>query len=92
MEPTGSGLGGDCYARDAFYEGRIARTIDGYFKRIGGWLSLEDLRAHRSEWVEPLRWRPMQGQTQIIVNRVDYGLDIQAAGAAPADEAGLAAR
>ncbi len=40
--------------RDAFYEGSIARVIDGYFKRIGGWLSLEDLRAHRSEWVEPL--------------------------------------
>ncbi len=40
--------------RDEFYEGPIARVIDGYFKRIGGWLSLEDLRAHRSEWVEPL--------------------------------------
>ena len=40
--------------RDAFYEGPIARIIDGYFKRIGGWLSLEDLRSHRSEWVEPL--------------------------------------
>ncbi|MGD0490965.1 MAG: gamma-glutamyltransferase family protein [Steroidobacteraceae bacterium] len=40
--------------RDAFYEGAIARIIDAYFKRIGGWLSLEDLRAHKSEWVEPL--------------------------------------
>jgi gamma-glutamyltranspeptidase/glutathione hydrolase len=40
--------------RDVFYEGSIARIIDAYFKRIGGWLSLEDLRAHRSEWVEPL--------------------------------------
>jgi gamma-glutamyltranspeptidase/glutathione hydrolase len=40
--------------RDAFYEGPIAQAIDGYFKRIGGWLSLEDLRAHRSEWVDPL--------------------------------------
>jgi gamma-glutamyltranspeptidase/glutathione hydrolase len=40
--------------RDAFYEGPIARAIDGYFKRIGGWLSLEDLRAHASEWAEPL--------------------------------------
>jgi gamma-glutamyltranspeptidase/glutathione hydrolase len=40
--------------RDAFYEGPIARIIDGYFKRIGGWLSLEDLRAHESEWVKPL--------------------------------------
>jgi len=40
--------------RDAFYEGPIARTIDAYFKRIGGWLSYEDLKAHRSEWTRPL--------------------------------------
>ncbi|HEX4152370.1 MAG TPA: gamma-glutamyltransferase family protein [Steroidobacteraceae bacterium] len=40
--------------RDAFYEGSIALTIDAYFKRIGGWLTLDDLRTHRSEWVEPL--------------------------------------
>ena len=40
--------------RDAFYEGPIADTIDAYFKRIGGWLSREDLRAHHAEWVEPL--------------------------------------
>lgn len=41
--------------RDAFYEGEIARTIDRYFKRIGGWLRHEDLKAHRSEWIEPHR-------------------------------------
>ena len=29
-------------------------TIDAYFKRIGGWLSAEDLREHHAEWVEPL--------------------------------------
>jgi gamma-glutamyltranspeptidase/glutathione hydrolase len=40
--------------RDAFYEGAIAHTIAAYFKRIGGWLSLEDLVAHRGEWLEPL--------------------------------------
>jgi len=40
--------------RDAFYEGPIARTIDAYFKRIGGWLAYDDLRAQRAEWVEPL--------------------------------------
>lgn len=39
--------------RDAFYEGEIARTIDAYFKRIGGWLRYEDLAAHKSEWIEP---------------------------------------
>lgn len=39
--------------RDVFYEGEVARTIDTYFKRIGGWLSRSDLAAHRSEWTEP---------------------------------------
>jgi gamma-glutamyltranspeptidase/glutathione hydrolase len=37
----------------AFYEGEIANGIDAYFKRIGGWLSAEDLAAHRTEWVTP---------------------------------------
>ena len=40
--------------RDAFYDGPIAKTIDAYFKRIGGWLSYEDLRDHHAEWVDPL--------------------------------------
>ncbi len=40
--------------RDAFYDGPIAHTIDAYFKRIGGWLSSEDLRDHHSEWLDPL--------------------------------------
>ena len=40
--------------RDAFYQGRIARTIDAYFKANGGFLSYEDLAAHRGEWVEPV--------------------------------------
>jgi gamma-glutamyltranspeptidase/glutathione hydrolase len=40
--------------RDTFYDGPIAKTIDAYFKRIGGWLSAEDLREHRAEWDEPL--------------------------------------
>jgi len=40
--------------RDAFYDGPIAQTIDTYFKRIGGWLSADDLRDHHAEWVEPL--------------------------------------
>jgi gamma-glutamyltranspeptidase / glutathione hydrolase len=40
--------------RDAFYDGPTAKTIDAYFKRIGGWLSYEDLREHEAEWVEPL--------------------------------------
>jgi gamma-glutamyltranspeptidase/glutathione hydrolase len=40
--------------RDAFYDGPIAKTIDTYFKRIGGWLSAEDLHDQHAEWVKPL--------------------------------------
>ena len=40
--------------RDVFYDGPIAKTIDAYFKRIGGWLSQEDLRDQHAEWIEPL--------------------------------------
>lgn len=40
--------------REVFYDGAIARTIDAYFKRIGGWLSVEDLREQHAEWLEPL--------------------------------------
>jgi len=40
--------------RDAFYKGDIARTIDTYFKANDGYLSYEDLAAHRGEWVEPV--------------------------------------
>jgi gamma-glutamyltranspeptidase/glutathione hydrolase len=40
--------------REAFYAGPIARTIDAYFKRIGGWLSIDDLREQHAEWDDPL--------------------------------------
>jgi gamma-glutamyltranspeptidase/glutathione hydrolase len=39
--------------RDAFYEGDIARTIDAYMERIGGYISHEDFASHTSSWVEP---------------------------------------
>jgi gamma-glutamyltranspeptidase / glutathione hydrolase len=39
--------------RNVFYEGEIARTIEAYFRRIGGWLSREDLAAHQANWSEP---------------------------------------
>lgn len=40
--------------RDAFYKGSIARTMDSYFERIGGYLRYEDFAEHQGEWVEPL--------------------------------------
>jgi len=36
-----------------FYTGQIARTMDAYFNRIGGFLTYEDFAAHEGEWVEP---------------------------------------
>lgn len=40
--------------RDAFYKGDIARTIEGYIKKNGGFLSYKDMAAHSSEWVDPV--------------------------------------
>ena len=40
--------------RDEFYKGSIAKTIDAYMKRNGGFLSYEDLAVHKSEWIEPV--------------------------------------
>ena len=40
--------------RDAFYKGEIARTIATYLNAQGGFLTADDLAAHRGEWVEPV--------------------------------------
>jgi gamma-glutamyltranspeptidase/glutathione hydrolase len=40
--------------RDAFYKGEIAKTMDTFMKRHGGFVSYEDLASHQSEWVEPV--------------------------------------
>jgi gamma-glutamyltranspeptidase/glutathione hydrolase len=40
--------------RDAFYKGDIAKALDAYMAENGGFLTLEDLAAHKSDWVEPV--------------------------------------
>ena len=40
--------------RDAFYKGELARTIDAFMQREGGFLSYRDLAEHTSTWVEPV--------------------------------------
>jgi len=40
--------------RDAYYRGPIAKTIDAYFKRIGGDLRYEDFAAHVGTWIHPV--------------------------------------
>ena len=38
---------------DAFYKGEIAKKIDAWMKKNGGYLRYEDFVNHESEWVEP---------------------------------------
>jgi len=40
--------------RAGFYEGEIAATIARYVREQGGYLSEEDLKEHRSDWVTPV--------------------------------------
>ena len=40
--------------RAGFYEGPVAQTIADFIQEQGGFLSIEDLHTHRSEWVEPV--------------------------------------
>ncbi len=40
--------------RDAFYTGAIAETITAFIQEQGGFLAMEDMAAHHSDWVEPV--------------------------------------
>jgi len=40
--------------RDAFYEGAIAKTIDAFMRKHGGFIRYDDLATHSSDWVEPV--------------------------------------
>lgn len=40
--------------RDAFYKGEIAKAIVDYCEKNGGFISLADLAAQKSDWVEPI--------------------------------------
>lgn len=40
--------------RDGFYKGEVAKKIDAFFKRMGGFLSEKDLADHTSNWIEPV--------------------------------------
>ena len=77
--------------RDAFYKGNIARTIDTYMKKHGGFLSYEDLEAHSGNWVEPVStnyrgydvWElPPNGQGTAALQMLNIleGYDIQGMG------------
>ncbi len=40
--------------RNEFYRGSIARSIEAFMKKQGGFLSFDDMSRHHSEWVEPV--------------------------------------
>ncbi len=40
--------------RDAFYKGEIARKIDAFMQKQGGYLRYDDFASHSSSWVEPV--------------------------------------
>jgi gamma-glutamyltranspeptidase/glutathione hydrolase len=77
--------------RDVFYKGRIAETIARFMKREGGYLTLDDLATHASEWVEPVSvsyrgydvWElPPNGQGITVLQMLNIleGYDIGAMG------------
>ena len=82
--------------RDVFYKGAIARTIDAYFKRIGGDLRYEDFAKHHGEWVTPLsvNYRGYdvyelppngQGAAALQMLQILNGYDLKKMGAGSAD-------
>jgi gamma-glutamyltranspeptidase/glutathione hydrolase len=77
--------------RNAFYEGRIAREIVAYSKRLGGFITMKDLADHTSEWVEPVStnyrgydvWElPPNGQGIAVLQMLNIleGFDLKAMG------------
>ena len=82
--------------RDAFYKGDIARTIDAFMKKHGGYLSYDDLASHKSEWVDPVSvdyrgyklWElPPNGQgiAALQILGILKGYDLKAMGFGSAD-------
>jgi len=81
--------------RDAFYKGDIAREIVDYCKKNGGFITMEDLAATKSDWVEPISTNyrgytvyeiPPNGQglTALLALNILEGFDLSAMSAQPA--------
>jgi gamma-glutamyltranspeptidase / glutathione hydrolase len=74
--------------RDAFYRGDIARAIVDYCRKNGGFLSMEDFAAQKSNWVEPISttYRDLtlfelppnnQGLTALLLLNILEGIDLK---------------
>jgi gamma-glutamyltranspeptidase / glutathione hydrolase len=82
--------------RDAYYKGPIAKTIDAYFKRIGGDLRYDDFAEFHGEWVNPVsvNYRGYdvyelppngQGMAALQMLQILKGFDLKKMGAGSAD-------
>src|ERR1041385_2439111 len=80
--------------RDAFYKGEIAKAIADYCEKNGGFISLADLAAQKSDWVEPISTNyrgytvyelPPNGQglTALLTLNILEGFDLAALSAQP---------
>ncbi len=75
--------------RDAFYKGEIARAIADYCRQNGGFITLDDLARHKSDWVDPISTTyrgytvyecPPNGQglTALVALNILEGIDLSA--------------
>lgn len=76
---------------DAFYKGKMAKTIADHVQEQGGFLSVEDLASHESEWIDPVSanyrgydvWElPPNGQgiAALQILNIMEGFDVKEAG------------
>ena len=81
---------------EAFYHGELARKMSSFVEEHGGWLTLEDLAEHTSDWDEPISidyrgftcWEcPPNGQGIAALEALNIaeGFDIQGMGAQSPD-------
>ena len=81
---------------EAFYTGPLAAKICEFVQSLGGWLSLEDMEAHESTWVDPISttyrdfqcWQcppPSQGVNALLALNIAEGFDLDHMGFQSAD-------
>lgn len=84
------------HGRDGFYRGEVAETMANFVQKHGGFLSVEDLAEHRSDWVQPVStdyrgytvWElPPNGQgiAALQILNVLEGFDLRKAGFGSSD-------
>ncbi|MEQ9442192.1 MAG: gamma-glutamyltransferase [Cyclobacteriaceae bacterium] len=77
--------------RDAYYKGKIAKTIASTVQREGGFITEKDLADHHSDWIEPIStnyrgydvWElPPNGQGTAVLQMLNIleGYDIKSMG------------